>query len=129
MIEVLLCSFFFFFFFFFFFEPYEQLWNNSQGNWWLPVCVILFSCTIRDIIMHNAQALKFYPSLKLFQSCSLFKVVHAYQNFLEQNSKAPSYRSMRSLRECHVWNQMKDFVILIIIFVLMEESYHGIVVG
>ena len=47
--------------------------------------------------MHNARALKFSPSLKLFRSCPLSKVVHTHQNFLKQNSKAPSYRSMKQV--------------------------------
>ena len=46
----------------------------------------------------NAErTLKFCPSFKLFRSCPLLKVVHAYQNFLEQHTKAPSYRSMEQL--------------------------------
>ena len=59
--------------------------------------MILFLCTIRDIIMYNISALKFSPSFKLFRSCPLLKVVHTHQNFLEQNSKASSYRSMEQL--------------------------------
>ena len=47
-----------------------------------------------DIIMYNIRALKFSPRFKLFRSCPLLKVVHTHQNFLEQNSKASSYRSM-----------------------------------
>ena len=47
--------------------------------------------------MYNISALKFSPSFKLFRSCPLLKVVHTHQNFLEQNSKASSYRSMEQL--------------------------------
>ena len=47
--------------------------------------------------MHKAQALTFSPSLKLFRSFPLLKVVHTDENFLEQNSKALSYRLMEQL--------------------------------
>ena len=43
---------------------YEQLWNNSHGNWWSSVCVIFFLCTIRDIIVHNARR-KIFSNVKI----------------------------------------------------------------
>ena len=52
--------------------------DNRQFVWY-------FLCTIRDIIMHNAHAIKVSSNLKLFRSCPLIKIVHTYQNFLEQN--------------------------------------------
>ena len=39
----------------FWFGSYEQLRNNLHGNWWSSVCVILFLCTITDIIVHNVH--------------------------------------------------------------------------
>ena len=47
--------------------------------------------------MYVAQ--KFPPSLKLFRSCPLLKVVHTHQHFLEQNSKVLSSRSMEQRGE------------------------------
>ena len=59
--------------------------DNYQFVWY---------CFMYDHKYQNAQReIKFCSSLKLFQSCPLLKVAHAYQNFLEQNLKAPSYRS------------------------------------
>ena len=54
--------------------------------------VILFLCTITDItrtkILSKFQIISKLPAVR---SCAF------YQNFLEQNSKAPSYRSMKQL--------------------------------
>ena len=74
-----------------------------------------FLCIVRDIIIFNARSPKFSPSLILFWSCLLLKIVHTYQTFLEQNLKAPLYRSVQLLEGVHAWNEVKDFVVLIII--------------
>ena len=61
----------------------------------VSLCDIIFMYGHR---YYNAYcALKFSSSFKLFRSCPLLKVAHAYQNFLQQNSKALSYRSMEQL--------------------------------
>ena len=66
----------------------------------VSLCDIIFMC---DHIHSSAKrALKFRPSFKLSKSYPLLKVMHAYQSFLEHNSKAQSYRSMDQLGMCCV---------------------------
>ena len=61
----------------------------------VSMCDIIF---VYDHRYYNASgALKFYPSFKLFGNCAMLKVPHAYQNLLEQNSKARSYRFVEQL--------------------------------
>ena len=83
-------------------SSFEIIHTQIDDPQFVQVCVILFLCTITDIITHNAH---FSPSLKLFRSCPQLKVVHAYQNFPEQNSKAPSYHSHKKRKEnfCFLW--------------------------
>ena len=66
-----------------------------------------FLCIVRDIIIFNARSPKFSPSLILFWSCLLLKIVHTYQTFLEQNLKAPLYRSVQLLEgvPCVKWGE------------------------
>ena len=62
--------------------------------------------------MHNVQNNLVLVS-NYFECAPLLKVVHAYQNFLGQNSKAPLVNEVdwSAMCETHV----KDFVILIVI--------------
>ena len=94
----------------------------------ITVCAILFLCAITDINFYDAyRAVKFSSSFKLFRSCPLLKVLHAYQNFLEHNSKAPSYRWMEQLGESCVKQRWRILLLLVIFSILVEQSYHGIV--
>ena len=73
-----------------------------------------------DYRYYDAQrTLIFSPSFKLFQSCPPLKVVHVYQNFLEQNSKVPSTNEPAWSAMCET--QLKDFVTLIVISILVNK--------
>ena len=93
--------------------------DNYQFVWY---------CFMYDHKYQNAQSeIKFCSSFKLFQSCPLLKVAHAYQNFLEQNLKALSYRSLEQFGVPYVKQGEELCYFNCNIFILVEQSYHGIV--